>query len=53
MSRKLLADGREIKRSQIKSARRAGITVKLGFGPADQRTGKIIKRPPARGKRRS
>jgi hypothetical protein len=51
MSRKLLANGREKKRSQIK-ARRAGITVKVGFGPTDRRTGKLVK-PPARGKRRS
>jgi hypothetical protein len=45
MNRKLLANGREIKRSQLKAKRRFGITVKVGFRDTDGRTGKIIKRP--------
>jgi hypothetical protein len=46
VSRKLIAGGKAIKRSQLRAAWRADIAVKVGFGDTDQRTGKIIKRPP-------
>jgi hypothetical protein len=50
VSRRLIAGGKPIKRSQLKAARRAGIVVKKGFGDTDRYTGKIIKRPPPRSK---
>jgi hypothetical protein len=43
MSRELLANGKPIKRSQLRAMRRTGAKLRIGFGRTDPRTDKIIR----------
>jgi len=44
MSRALLANGRPIRRSQLRALKRAGASINVGFAPnTDRATGKLIK----------